>query len=130
MAKFGINELTDIDLPGEVRGNINNLKNGKEIDFATVSFGQGVAVTPIRLISAISAIANGGVLMKPLISADDKPEVARRIVSKDSAHKVIEMMVSAVKKILSPIFQIIILPEKQEQLLFLILRMEGMIQTK
>ena len=98
LAKFGINELTDIDLPGEVRGNINNLKNGKEIDFATASFGQGVAVTPIRLISAISAIANEGVLMKPLILADDKPEVVRRVVSKDSAHKVAEMMVSAVKK--------------------------------
>ena len=98
LVKFGFNGLTDINLPGEVRGNINNLKNGKEIDFATASFGQGVAVTPIRLISAISAIANEGVLMKPLILADDKPEVVRRVVSKDSAHKVTEMMVSAVKK--------------------------------
>lgn len=96
--KFGFNELTDIDLPGEVRGNINNLKNGKEIDFATASFGQGVAVTPIRLINAISAIANDGILMKPLILADDKPEVARRVVSEDTANKVADMMVSAVKK--------------------------------
>lgn len=98
LIKFGFNELTDINLPGEVRGNINNLKNGKEIDFATASFGQGVAVTPIRLISAISIIANDGVLMKPLILANDKPEVARRVISKDASNKVANMMVSAVKK--------------------------------
>lgn len=98
LVKFGFNELTDINLPGEVRSNINNLKKGKEIDFATASFGQGVAITPIRLISAISAIANGGVLMKPLVLSDDKPEVVRRVVSENAAKNVVDMMVSAVEK--------------------------------
>ncbi|MBI3638491.1 penicillin-binding protein 2 [Candidatus Wolfebacteria bacterium] len=96
LVKFGLNELTGIKLPGEVRGNLNNLKKGKEIDFATASYGQGVSVTPIELVSAVSAIANGGVLMKPYILNDDKPEVLRRVISEETSKKVIDMMVSAV----------------------------------
>ncbi len=96
--KFGFNEITGIDLPGEVRGDISHLKKGKDVDFATASFGQGVAITPIQLISAASAIANGGILMKPLLLADDKPKVIRRVISEDTAKKVSAMMVSAVKK--------------------------------
>ena len=96
--KFGFNALTEINLPGEVKGNIGNLKNGRDIDFATASYGQGVSVTPVRLISAVSAIANGGVIMKPLISVDEKPEAIRRIISEDSARAVAGMMVSAVRK--------------------------------
>jgi len=98
LIKFGFNELTGIALPGEVKGNISNLKNGRDIDFATASFGQGVAVTPIELISAISAIANGGVLMKPIILADEKPQVVRRVISIETAKQVTQMMVSAVEK--------------------------------
>jgi len=98
LIKFGFNEPTGIALPGEVKGNINNLKNGQDIDFATASFGQGVAVTPIGLISAISAIANDGVLMKPLILTDEKPQVTRRVISSETAKKITQMMVSAVEK--------------------------------
>jgi len=98
LIKFGFNEPTGIALPGEVKGNINNLKNDQDIDFATASFGQGVAVTPIGLISAISAIANDGVLMKPLILTDEKPQVTRRVISSETAKKITQMMVSAVEK--------------------------------
>jgi len=98
LLKFGLNELTDIDLPGEVKGNLENLKRGRDIHFATASFGQGVSVTPIELISAISALANDGVLMKPLILADDKPQVARRVIKPETAKAVTQMMASAVKK--------------------------------
>jgi len=98
LIKFGFNKPTGVVLPGEINGNINNLKTGKDIDFATVSFGQGVSVTPIELINAFSAIANNGVLMKPLILADEKPQEIRRVVSRETARKVVEMMVSAVEK--------------------------------
>ena len=98
LIKFGFNESTGIALPGEVRGKINNLKQGKDIDFATASFGQGVSVTPIELISAISVIANDGVLMKPIILADEKSQVVRRVISSETSKKVAQMMVSAVDK--------------------------------
>ncbi len=98
LIKFGFSEATNISLPGEVKGNINNLKKGQDIDFATASFGQGVAITPIELISAISAIANNGVLMKPLILTDEKPQVVRKVISNDTAKAVTQMMVSAVGK--------------------------------
>ncbi len=98
LIKFGFNEPTDIVLPGEVRGKINNLKQGKDVDFATASFGQGISVTPIGLISAFSAIANDGVLMKPIILVNEKPQVVRRVISSETSKKVAQMMVSAVDK--------------------------------
>lgn len=98
LLKFKLNELTGIALPGEVIGDFKNLKNGRDINFATASFGQGVSVTPIRLINAISAIANNGVLMKPYILAGDSPQEVGRVISAETAKKVTKMMVSAVKK--------------------------------
>lgn len=98
LIKFGFNEPTGAALPGEVKGNINNLKSNKDIDFATASFGQGVAVTPLQLTKAISAIANNGILMKPIILKDEKPQVVRQAISSETAKKVVEMMISAVKK--------------------------------
>lgn len=98
LIKFGLSELTDISLPGEVRGNLNNLKKGKDVDFATASFGQGVAITPIELINAVSVLANGGKLMKPIILADEKPEIVKQVISSQVAESVSKMMVSAVEK--------------------------------
>lgn len=95
---FGFNEITGASLPGEIRGNINNLNNGREIDYATASFGQGVAITPLQMINAVSAIANGGLLMKPLLTIDEKPAIIRRVISEDTAKEVTKMMISAVKK--------------------------------
>ncbi len=57
---------TNIDLLGEQLGIIpSNVDIIKEINLATMSYGHGVAVTPIQLINAVSAISNGGYLMKP-----------------------------------------------------------------
>ena len=97
LIKFGFNDLTGIKLPGEVSSNISKLKTSSAaVDFATASFGQGIAVTPIAMINAFSAIANGGQLMRPIILASDKPQVIRQIVSKDAATQAVKMMVSAV----------------------------------
>lgn len=95
---FGFNELTGINLPGEAKGNISNLNNGESIDYATASFGQGVAITPLQMINAVSAIANGGLLIKPSIIIDEKPEIIRRVISEKTAKEINKMMVSAVKK--------------------------------
>ncbi len=98
LMKFGFNELTRINLPGEVKSNIRNLVKGRDIHYATASFGQGISVTPIALINAFSAVANDGVLMKPLILKDEKPQVIRRVISLETSKKLIQMMISTVKK--------------------------------
>lgn len=95
--KFGFNQKTDIQLPGEVRSNTGNLEKGREAEYATMSYGQGISVTPIAIINAFSAIANGGVLMRPIITQDKKSEVVERVVSVETAKKVVDMMVSAVE---------------------------------
>ncbi len=94
--KFGIGEETGIALPGEVKGSLYNLEHGRDIHYATASFGQGISTTPIAMINAVSAIANGGVLMRPLIRQDEEPEVIRRVIDVDTAHTMRDIMVSAV----------------------------------
>ncbi len=99
LVKFGFNQTTGIELPGEVTSDIKKIKSSsKDVDFATASFGQGLAVSPIAMINAFSAIANGGELMKPFIIDDTKPQVVRRVISKEASTEAIKMMVSAVDK--------------------------------
>ena len=105
--RFGFGEKTGVDLPGEVAGNISNLDARRDIDFATASFGQGIAVTPIQLVSAIASIANDGKMMKPYAVdriVDDsgnefktKPEIKREIISPETAEELTKMLVSTVK---------------------------------
>ena len=94
--KYTFGEPTGIALPGERDGNLTALREGKDVNYATAAFGQGIAITPIKMLSAISAIANHGVLMKPIITADEQPTEVRRVVSNDTARTVTDMMVSAV----------------------------------
>lgn len=105
--KFGFGEKTGIDLGGEEKGNISNLKKKNDVDYATMSFGQGIAVTPIQLVAAIGAIANDGILLRPYIlerikykNGEEKitqPKEVRRVISSDAASRMTAMMVSAVK---------------------------------
>lgn len=96
---FGLKEKTEIDLPNETIGSLRPLeKEAQPINYATASFGQGVSVTPIRLLSAISAIANGGVLKKPYLTKLNQSPEERRVISKEAATQVVKMMVSAVDK--------------------------------
>jgi len=105
---FGINQKTGVDLPGEVKGDVKNLKGFQDVYFATASFGQGITVTPLGLLSAISAVANKGVMMKPyiiekIISAKNnseeisQPQEKKRILSEETARLLRVMMVKAVE---------------------------------
>ncbi len=102
---FGFGEPTGVDLPGEVSGMLRPPSRWFEIDLAAISFGQGLSITPIQIATAMSAIANGGVLMEPylverIIDADGQtvkrslPQVKRRVVSERTAELVRDMMVS------------------------------------
>lgn len=64
---FGFGEKTGIDLNGEGEGIIFNVKDVKDLELATTAFGQGVSVTPIQQVTAVSSIVNGGYLYKPYI---------------------------------------------------------------
>ena len=85
---FGIGQLTGIELPGENRGLLRPLENWTASSIGSLAMGQEVSVTPVQIISAISAIANGGTLYPPRIVQRDSRRfghstaVARRGPSK------------------------------------------------
>ena len=102
--KFGFGNLTGIDLQGETSPGLRS--ELKDIDLATTSFGQGIAVTSIQMLRAVAAIANGGVIKTPvvvdkistnsqdMVFVNKKPE--ERIISAEASGKIKEMMVKAV----------------------------------
>jgi cell division protein FtsI (penicillin-binding protein 3) len=100
---FGFGEKSGIDLPGEASGYLRNKKSWYGVDLATISFGQGVSATAIQLASAMSAIANGGAVMKPYLVekvTDENgnvfqhvtPQVRQQIISPETAKSVTRMM--------------------------------------
>jgi len=105
--RFNFNQPTGIDLTSEIAGNISNLFTGREINLATISFGQGITMTPIGLITALGAIANQGKLMRPfivekLIYPDGneivkEPQVVKEVISSQTAEKLTKMLVSVVE---------------------------------
>jgi len=105
---FGFGKPTGIDLPGEASGRYRTPKDPDwtRVDLATNSFGQGIAVTAIQMVAAASVIANGGVLMKPMVvkafrngdSVREVPPVqVRRVISPETARALTEMMVHVVE---------------------------------
>ena len=69
---FGFGERTGIDLPGEEEGILFKAEDMRDSDIATTAIGQSIAVTPLQLVTAMSAIANGGMLMRPHIVREIK----------------------------------------------------------
>ncbi len=105
--KFGFGAPTQIDLQDESSPTLRPKNEWGMIDLATASFGQGIAVTPIQLVRAMAAIANGGYLMQPqVVHAVQignawrviQPKVVSRPISSQTAATVTAMMVDAVSK--------------------------------
>ena len=94
--KFGLADKTGVDLPGELRGDLSNLESGREVEFATASFGQGVAVTPLGFAMALSALANGGHLMKPFIKDGTAPQIVRDVIKPQTSETITKMLVDVV----------------------------------
>ncbi|MDI7275509.1 MAG: penicillin-binding protein 2 [Anaerolineae bacterium] len=105
--RFGFGEPTGIDLAGEIAGTVRmpGSPDWYPADLAANSFGQGVAVTPIQMTTAVAAIANGGLLMRPYVVDrildgdrvvwEARPQVVRRVVSEEAARELTEMLVAA-----------------------------------
>ncbi len=105
LKSVGFGDRTGIELPGESRGLLRNQSRWSGVTLHTVSFGQGMSVTPLQLASAFSALANGGYLMEPRIvkriknSGGDvlketSPVVVRRAVSEETARVVTDVLTS------------------------------------
>ena len=106
LSAFGFGQLTSIDMQGEVTPSMREKGTWNIVDLATTSFGQGIAVTPIQMVKAMSIIANGGQEVAPQIvdkiqiadeTEDLSAKVGTRVISADTAHEIIAMMIAAVK---------------------------------
>lgn len=73
--RFGVNEKTNIDLPSEARPLVNNLESPRDIEYVTASFGQGIAMTPVATVRALSVLANGGKLITPHVGKEVEYEL-------------------------------------------------------
>lgn len=106
---FGLNESTGIDLPGEGESIFHPEKQflANKVDLATASFGQNFQISPIQLITAVSAVANGGNLMKPyivkeILAADGsivqstEPTVVRQVISQETSDLMCDILESVV----------------------------------
>jgi len=108
LRRFGFGQLASVDLAGEVSGHVRlpGDADWHESDLGANSFGQGIAVTPLQMLCAVSAVANGGLLMRPYVVArlvdrdrvtETRPEIVRRVISSEAAKQTVEMMVYTVK---------------------------------
>jgi stage V sporulation protein D (sporulation-specific penicillin-binding protein) len=107
---FGFGKKTGIDINGEENGILFKLSQVGPVELATTAFGQGVSVTPIQQIAAVSAAINGGTLYKPhvtkaLLDPDTgevvrevEPEAVRRVISEETSKQVREALESVVAK--------------------------------
>jgi cell division protein FtsI/penicillin-binding protein 2 len=102
---------TGIDLPNEAAGSIENLNSPRDIEFVTASFGQGISMTPINVVRALSTLANGGKLITPHIVKKINYEVglsknisfvneAKQVFRKDTTEEVTRLLIGAVDKAL------------------------------
>ncbi|WP_028611229.1 stage V sporulation protein D [Paenibacillus harenae] len=105
---FGFGTKTGIDIGGEENGILFKLSQVGPVELATTAFGQGVSVTPIQQITAVSAAINGGTLYKPHVAKEwinpetgaivetVEPEAVRRVISEETSKEVREALESVV----------------------------------
>lgn len=105
LTKFGFGKPTNIDLQGEYGAPMRKLSEWGEVERDTASFGQGIAVTPIQMLSAISVIANNGVTITPHVvrtiqlgtwKKDKSFPLGTRVISESASHQMTDVMVYAV----------------------------------
>src|SRR3989338_7943635 len=108
--RFGLGEETGIDLPNETPGLIENLKSPRDIEHATASYGQGIAMSPISTLRALAALSNGGVLVTPHtvkqidyttgINKKITYDKGTQVIQKKTSEEISRMLVNVVDKAL------------------------------
>jgi cell division protein FtsI (penicillin-binding protein 3) len=109
IADFGFGRPTGIELPGESPGRVRPAARWGRIHLVTTAFGQGIAVTPLQLVRAFAAIANGGLLLRPhiirrIVDEDPEPryaaqpQVEQRVMSEPTARTLTDILVGAVEQ--------------------------------
>ena len=108
--KFHLGEETGIDLPGERQGLMQNLSSKRDIEYATASFGQGIAMTPINMVSSLSILGNGGFVVTPHIVDEVRyskgkvkkfiPNPPEQVLKLGTSEEITRMLVTVVDKAL------------------------------
>lgn len=103
MRAFGLGQETGIDLPSETHGLVDNLLSPRNIEYVTAAFGQGIALTPIETVRALSVLGNGGWLVTPHIVKSVRyesgitrsvaPEDKRRVLKAKTSEEISRMLV-------------------------------------
>ncbi|HEY7625053.1 MAG TPA: penicillin-binding protein 2 [Candidatus Limnocylindria bacterium] len=105
LRSFGFGQKTGVDLAAETTGIVRPLAEWYPVDLGTISFGQGMSITPLQLAAAYGAIANGGTLFRPYVVASRRgadgehrtaPSPVRRVISEDTAATLRTMLVTTV----------------------------------
>ena len=101
--KFGFGAATGVDMPGEISGLLRRAESWSGIDLATHAFGQGISTTPLQMVMAYAAVANGGFLMRPYVVhrvvspkgevlVENQPHVVRRVISDKTSRLLASML--------------------------------------
>ena len=106
LLNFGFGEKTGVDLPFETTGLISNLNTNRDVEYANISFGQGIALTPMSVVRALSALGNGGYLITPHVVSEIRrpgqfpqrisPEPGERVISPETSEEITRMLVEVV----------------------------------
>jgi stage V sporulation protein D (sporulation-specific penicillin-binding protein) len=108
---FGLDEKTGIDLPNEGNTLVSNLKTLRDLELAQASFGQGIALTPVNTVRALSTLANGGTLITPHLVKEVRYKIGpsksmgfpeeedrARVIGREASAEISKMLVEVVDK--------------------------------
>lgn len=104
---FGFGEYTNINLEGETKGNVDYYKHWSKAQLLTTSFGQGIIVTPLQMVAAWAALANGGKLVQPYIIDSivkengiikNEPKIIHRVISEETSSIITSMLISVIRR--------------------------------
>ena len=106
MLAYGLGDITGIDLPHEVSGLVKNLNSTRDIEYATASYGQGIAMSPMATIRALASLGNGGILINPHLVKEINytvgfshkvvPDEGKRILKPETSEEITRMLVHVV----------------------------------